>query len=365
MRNSFLVFIALGLISFTSSSTRAQRSVGGRSLVLDDGLGHLVNITIPTMVGPGPYSWTIPITPGGIGSGVIPAGTTDNSTLRWDAATQTWQENTSMFVTNFGAISSNSLSILGGIISAPSSAGTNGTSLSITAGNSGGGSNGADLTLTAGSSTSFGNGGNARLFGGNGSAALGGNGGFVIISGGSGGGGNTIGGDVLLLAGSGSGTFKGGDAYISGGTSAATGTGGSVFLQTTLNSGTQITRMTITPAGLVGIGPGTGPAWPFQVDQSGNLTANNLISSGTFSMHYRTENSGSTTVALNANDDIVYIQNASTTGFTLPVGTTAGQELLIYNGTGAAFTTGTLHVPNGQSALYFYNGGGWVHVVPF
>src|ERR1017187_4065293 len=83
MRRFSILFIVLGLISFSASSTHAQsREIGAQSLALDDNHGHVVDITIPLMTGPGPYSWVLPITPGGSALS-LPFGTINNSTLFW------------------------------------------------------------------------------------------------------------------------------------------------------------------------------------------------------------------------------------------------------------------------------------------
>jgi|GEM_PF-4627353 len=108
MRHVASLFILLGLLfMFHSPSQAQQRGIGGRTLVLDDGFGHIVNITIPNMLGPGPYSWLLPITPSGVS--VFPAGTTNNSILRWNAATASWQEDVSILA-NGGALSATSFS---------------------------------------------------------------------------------------------------------------------------------------------------------------------------------------------------------------------------------------------------------------
>ena len=100
MRRFSILFIVLGLISFSASSTHAQsREIGAQSLALDDNHGHVVDITIPLMTGPGPYSWVLPITPGGSALS-LPFGTINNSTLFW-SGTQ-WAENTHVLATNTG-----------------------------------------------------------------------------------------------------------------------------------------------------------------------------------------------------------------------------------------------------------------------
>ncbi len=62
MNRLHILLITIGLISLSTASLRAQsREIGARSLQLDDGSGHIVDITIPAMNPGGPYSWVIPI----------------------------------------------------------------------------------------------------------------------------------------------------------------------------------------------------------------------------------------------------------------------------------------------------------------
>ena|ERR1017187_2753580 len=103
MRRISILFIVLAIVSISSAPSHAQRYLGAGGLALDDGLGHVVNITIPSMTGPGPYSWVLPVTPGG--TSMLPSGTTNNSILRWNAATSTWQEDIKFTVTSAGAVS--------------------------------------------------------------------------------------------------------------------------------------------------------------------------------------------------------------------------------------------------------------------
>ncbi len=47
MRRISILFIVLGLISLSSASSRAQRALGAKSLVLDDGSGNTLTISYP------------------------------------------------------------------------------------------------------------------------------------------------------------------------------------------------------------------------------------------------------------------------------------------------------------------------------
>jgi hypothetical protein len=100
MRRFSILVIFLGLISLLSVPSQAQRSVGGHILTLDDGSGHLVNITVPAMTGPGPYSWVLPITPGGSAL-TLPTPTVAGSIL-YSNGSNSWLENTNVIATNTG-----------------------------------------------------------------------------------------------------------------------------------------------------------------------------------------------------------------------------------------------------------------------
>src|ERR1019366_557539 len=135
MRRFPVLFLAFGILVILSTSSHAQRGIGAQSLVLDDGFGHTVTISIPHMTGVGaPYSWTLPITPGGSAL-LLPTPTTPNSTL-YSNGTNSWLENTSLLMPSAGALS------------ASSSAGGAGTALSLTAGSSGGANDGANASLS-------------------------------------------------------------------------------------------------------------------------------------------------------------------------------------------------------------------------
>ena len=145
MRRISIFFSVLGIILLLPRSTRAQREIGAQSLALDDNHGHVVDITIPTMTGPGPYTWTLPITSGGTAIS-LPAGTTNNSTLFWSGSQ--WLENTSILAGTGG---------FAGLITVPQSTGTPIT-LYLAGANSGG-STGGEVSISggqAGSATSTG-----------------------------------------------------------------------------------------------------------------------------------------------------------------------------------------------------------------
>ena len=104
MKRLSVHFTVLGLLTLSFGSLHAQnREIGGNSLALDDNHGHIVDITIPVMTGPGPYSWTLPITPGG-SSLSLPTPTTAGSMLYSNGSTA-WLENTNVTATNLGVLS--------------------------------------------------------------------------------------------------------------------------------------------------------------------------------------------------------------------------------------------------------------------
>jgi hypothetical protein len=105
MRRFSILFIVLGLISISSVPSRAQRALGAHNFVLDDGSGNTLTLR---------YLNTPPVSGNSFltflpGSGAsTPIGTANNSTLRWDAGSGTWQENLKFTATSAGAISAGS-----------------------------------------------------------------------------------------------------------------------------------------------------------------------------------------------------------------------------------------------------------------
>src|SRR5882724_7626120 len=99
MKNLVLSLFSIAILALVGNSASAQRGIGGHSLILDDGLGHAVTITVP--VPTSTYTWTLP------GSGPpanIPSGTTNNSILRWNAGTTSWQEDVNVLATSGGLL---------------------------------------------------------------------------------------------------------------------------------------------------------------------------------------------------------------------------------------------------------------------
>ncbi len=258
--------LVLGLILLSSVSSRAQREIGAESIALDDGAGHVVDITIPTMAGPGPYSWTLPITPGGI-SLLLPTPTTVGSMLYSNGTS--WLENTLVLANSTGDLISNSLSVTSGNISAPNSTvhAVAGVNLTLAAGYGFEGS-GGNVSISAG--TGFlGVGGNTTISGGEGLS----NGGSITVVAGSGGPAGDAGAQANLIGGA-AGIGPGGNVVIAGGVGPQAGpSGGSILFQTTPNGDPVSTVMTIAPSGTVEIGSSN----QFQVDQLGNATANSLL----------------------------------------------------------------------------------------
>jgi hypothetical protein len=289
MRRIAVLFTVLAILSISSVTSWAQRGIAAEILSLDDGSGHIVNVKVPSGLTGGPYTYILPLTvPGGIELS-LPTPTKANSTL-YSNGTNAWLENTNVLATGAGAITANSLSVTSGTITSPSFGAGVGTALALTAGNGGGAGNaGGSASLTGGNSTNN-IGGNAYLQGGNsGPGVIGGwayvvggtggapngQGGFAIVDGGPGVG-TQPGGNVEFQGGSGdvTSTGVGGDIVLNGGASGAGGSGGGIDFLTTPNiRASYAYRMKITNAGLVGIGPGFGPTWPFMVDQSGDVTA--------------------------------------------------------------------------------------------
>ena len=280
MKRYSILFIVLGLISLSSASSRAQsREIGGQSLMLDDGHGHVVDITTPVMTGPGPYSWVLPITAGGTAL-TLPSGTTPNSTLFW-SGTQ-WLENATLLA---------GTGTYAGLITVPQSVGTPIT-LGLYGANSGGSTGGAvaiqagqagGATFTGGSITIEGGGGY-----GSGSAGTS-PGGSVEILGGPGNNGNSTGGTATLQGGQASLAGIGAAAIVQGGSGGNTGTGGPVqiyggsggnssgpggnisFLTTPNNNGNYVQAMQITNTGSVQIGS----SQQFTVDKNGHVITSN------------------------------------------------------------------------------------------
>ncbi len=308
-----MLFLVLGLISLSTALLHAQsREIGAQSVALDDGLGHTVDITIPSMAGPGPYSWIIPITPGGLPI-TLPVGTTDNSTLYWDGTT--WSENLNVLATSAGDVTANSLTVTNGNIYSPPSNSGDGTDLVITAGYASSPFVGGNVEINGGESTGPGGeagieggygytGGRVYVAGGPGGVSTGGEvdifggaggefpptynqGGPVVITGGESpgtangasvqiiGGEGYAGGNVTITGGQGD--LAGGGVTISGGQSGgAPKPGGPILLQTSLNQTPPQTRLQVTNTGLVEIGSSN----QFQVDQSGNTSTSGTVTIG-------------------------------------------------------------------------------------
>jgi len=286
MRRFSILFIVLGLISLLSASSYAQRGVGGHILTLDDGVGHLVNITVPVMAGPGPYSWTVPITTGGTAL-TLPSGTTTNSTLFWNGSQ--WVENPTLLA---------GTGIYAGTLTVPSSIGIP-TALSLVGANSGGAQGGA-VSINAGQAGSaISSGGSVLITGGGGygsGVGSGSAGGSVQITGGPGNTGNATGGSVTLLGGQASLAGTGAAAIVQGGSGGNTGTGGPVqiyggaggnssgpggnisFLTTPNNNGNFAQAMQITNTGSVQIGSSN----QFTVDKNGHMVTTSSIGTVSF-----------------------------------------------------------------------------------
>jgi hypothetical protein len=314
MRRFSFLFIILGFISFSSALLQAQsREIGAQSVALDDGNGNTVDITIPLMNPGGPYSWVVPITPGGVPL-TLPVGTTTNSTLYWDGAT--WSENLNVLATSAGDVTANSLTVTDGNISSPSSNSGAGTNLIIDAGYGSNALGGGAIQINGGGGT--GPGGYVGIVGGNGSSTgglvylIGGGGGVyaggdVHITGGLGGEfaptysqggavvitgglspGTAVGASVQIIGGEGyvggAVTITGGQGEVSGGGVSIIGgqsgevaePGGPILLQTSLNQTPPQTRLQVTNTGLVEIGSSS----QFQVDQSGNASTSGTVTIG-------------------------------------------------------------------------------------
>ncbi|MDP4201011.1 MAG: hypothetical protein Q8922_15425 [Bacteroidota bacterium] len=367
-RFSNFTFVVM-LVLIPCLSAHAQRSFGAHTLVLDDAAGHTVTIQLPgTMLGN--YTWTLPITLGGTGSSVVPAGATNNSTLRWDAATTTWLENTNILSTSAGALSAASLSLTGGTISTPSSGGGAAPSLSLIAGNSGGASSGAFASVVGGNGTGTGQGGQVTIQAGSSAATTGGG---VLVQGGDAGGAGAFGGLVTLFGGNGAGTFPGGGIQIQGGygqfttsggggsvsivggiAGSATGTGGVIDFFTTPSNGAIQLRMQVDQNGVVGIGS----SQQFSVDNLGNTTAPSLsLTGGTIS----TPSSGgaATNLSMTAGNS-----GGASSGASASVvggngtGTGQGGQVTIQAGSSAATSGGGVLVQGGDAGGAASFGGG-------
>jgi hypothetical protein len=343
MRRISILFVVLGLISLSFvSSPRAQRALGAHALILDDGAGNTLTLAYPNspfVSGNSTFSF-----PSGCGS-ATPCGTTNNSTLRWNFATSTWQEDVNVLATSGGALTAASLAVTGGTITAPSSGGGAGTVLALTSGSSGGASNGANALLTAGNATGSGQGGAAFLVGGN--SGSGQQGGLAQVQGGSPSGGNALGGTAAMLGGTGSGTQPGGFASVQGGygqatttggggsvvlqggfAGSATGTGGSIILQTSLHNEPTNIRMTVTNAGLVQIGSSN----QFQVDQSGNIVTTGNLSARAIAGNVTTGVSlASSQYLVTSTDMTIIVVTGGGSSFVLPSPSTAGRILIVKN----------------------------------
>ncbi len=108
MRHFTILTAVLGLVALSSVSSWAQRGIGAENVVVDDGAGHTITIQDPPGL-TGNYTWTLPISPTGVSSAYVSPGTTNNSTLRWDAGTTSWLENTNVLATSAGALSATSI----------------------------------------------------------------------------------------------------------------------------------------------------------------------------------------------------------------------------------------------------------------
>src|SRR5438105_9577639 len=110
MKSAIAFFLLLAL-STMSGVTNAQ-NLGGRKLLLDDGLGHTITIQAPSPSAT--YTWTLSSSSA---PSNMPGGTLDNSTLRWNAGTGAWLENTNILATSAVAITATSLNLASGAIS--------------------------------------------------------------------------------------------------------------------------------------------------------------------------------------------------------------------------------------------------------
>jgi hypothetical protein len=90
------VFFALTLVCSTfllSSSANAQITTTTNQLLLSDGNGHGLRLTIPSSGWPGlgTIDWTLPLPPTGVASGFVQSGDATNNALQWDNVNSYWK----------------------------------------------------------------------------------------------------------------------------------------------------------------------------------------------------------------------------------------------------------------------------------
>src|SRR6185312_7568222 len=92
--NKKLSLVLAAMLCITYSNANAQRSVGARTVMLDDGVNHTLTLQTPT---PMAGNSTFTFTPGGTG---VASGTIDGQTLRWNNGTSLWETSGSLLNLN-------------------------------------------------------------------------------------------------------------------------------------------------------------------------------------------------------------------------------------------------------------------------
>lgn len=91
--------LAILVFSFALALTASAqpRTFAAAALILDDGAGHTVTLTVPAGL-TGNFSWPIPLSTTGVGSAFVDPGTLSGQILTWDALNLKWSPTTGGFV---------------------------------------------------------------------------------------------------------------------------------------------------------------------------------------------------------------------------------------------------------------------------
>lgn len=78
---------------FSDSAKAQSRDLGAEALILDDGAGHRLRISVPTTgwLGLGTFDWVLPLPSTGVTAGFVESGTAALTSLEWDDAGKYWK----------------------------------------------------------------------------------------------------------------------------------------------------------------------------------------------------------------------------------------------------------------------------------
>lgn len=95
------VALALSLLFVSNVAMSQSRDLGAQRLLLDDGNGHFIRLSVPSTGWPGPgiFDWVLPIPPTGVDAGFVEKGNAVDLFLQWNDALQYWEAVPSLFGT--------------------------------------------------------------------------------------------------------------------------------------------------------------------------------------------------------------------------------------------------------------------------